>query len=196
MFASKREKKQKMLGLHRSIKRKYIKRERDSPDSKSYKISTTTRKSIKSSPRISLRKSPRKLKKEDENGDSNLKSEPSDSERILRSKVKSELLGSECSLSDTDSNSKLSVNSSSHQSQAALYKRNYLFKGVIKERVCQICQKPNGVVKCKGQCNGYFHVVCCKKIKTDSVTQVAESKDCITEGRFFDVLFFITVCFF
>lgn len=136
--------------------------------------------------KASSRKSEVQFPKPDkeENCESKLKSESSDTERVLRSKMKPELLGSEYYSSDTDSNSKLSINSCSHQSQAALYKRNYLFKGVIKERVCQICQKPNGVVKCKGQCNGYFHVVCCKKVKSDSVVQVTEGKDCINEGRF------------
>ncbi|GJQ75891.1 putative histone-lysine N-methyltransferase [Trypoxylus dichotomus] len=49
------------------------------------------------------------------------------------------------------------------ESQIALYKRNNLFKGVTRERVCQICEKPNGVIKCKGRCNGYYHISCANK---------------------------------
>lgn len=39
------------------------------------------------------------------------------------------------------------------------YKKN-LFRGVPKERICQICEKPGEVVKCRGPCNGDFHVRC------------------------------------
>lgn len=188
MFASKHEKKQKLLGVSHSVKRKRIKRETDSPDSsKSYKISKAAKLALRLSSRMALRRSsPRKseveLLKPDRAESKELKPklEPSDSERILRSKI---MLGSECSSSDTDSSSKFSIKSSSHQSQVALYKRNYLFKGAIKERVCQICQKPNGVVKCKGQCSGYFHVICCKKIKPDSLVPITEAKDCVNEGK-------------
>lgn len=49
------------------------------------------------------------------------------------------------------------------ESQITLYKRNNLFKGVSKERVCQICEKPEGIVKCKGRCNGYYHVLCANR---------------------------------
>ncbi|KRT86397.1 PHD finger motif containing protein [Oryctes borbonicus] len=49
------------------------------------------------------------------------------------------------------------------ESQIALYKRNNLFKGVARERVCQVCEKPDGIIKCKGRCNGYYHVSCAGK---------------------------------
>ncbi|KAI4461949.1 set domain protein [Holotrichia oblita] len=49
------------------------------------------------------------------------------------------------------------------ESQIALYKRNNLFKGVIRERICQICEKPDEVIKCRGRCNGYYHISCANK---------------------------------
>lgn len=189
MFASKHEKKQKLFGITQSIKRKRVKRETDSPDSsKTYKLSKAAKSALKSIPAMVLRRSsPRKSLKLSkleavEPYDPKPKSEISEF-RILRSRLKHDVVGSESSLSDTDSSSKFSINSSSHQSQAALYKRNNLFKGVIKERVCQMCQKPNGVVKCKGQCNGYFHITCCKNIRSDSVPKTTENKDCVVEGE-------------
>lgn len=49
------------------------------------------------------------------------------------------------------------------ESQIALYKRNNLFKGVTRERICQICEKPDEVIKCRGRCNGYYHISCANK---------------------------------
>ncbi|XP_075986422.1 uncharacterized protein LOC142983442 [Anticarsia gemmatalis] len=37
-----------------------------------------------------------------------------------------------------------------------------IFKGLVREKVCEICEKIGHLVKCKG-CNGMFHVDCVKK---------------------------------
>ncbi|GLV35862.1 Nuclear receptor binding SET domain protein [Carabus blaptoides fortunei] len=50
-------------------------------------------------------------------------------------------------------------------SQAARYKRINVFRGVTKDRVCQICGKLNNVVKCKGSCFGLFHIECDIKVR-------------------------------
>lgn len=41
----------------------------------------------------------------------------------------------------------------------ALYKRNNLFKGIYKEKVCQICTEKNDVFKCH-LCYGSYHIKC------------------------------------
>lgn len=51
-------------------------------------------------------------------------------------------------------------------------KKKSLFKGVAKERVCQICLKPDKVMRCRG-CNGAFHVKCDKENK---IIDVEDSK--------------------
>ncbi|XP_044272222.1 histone-lysine N-methyltransferase NSD3 [Tribolium madens] len=73
--------------------------------------------------------------------------------------------------SDTDS--KLSDNSSmppSMESQAALFRRNNIFRGIPKEKVCQICEKNGEVFKCKGPCNGVYHYEC-------AMNRVVEQKE-------------------
>ncbi|RZC37702.1 PWWP and/or PHD domain containing protein [Asbolus verrucosus] len=80
---------------------------------------------------------------------------------------KRHLITSEYSNSDTDS--KFSDNSSvptSLESQAALYRRNNIFRGIPKEKVCQICEKPGEVFKCKGPCNGVYHYNCAMSTQT------------------------------
>ena len=49
--------------------------------------------------------------------------------------------------------------------QRALYKRNNLFRGVTKERVCQTCERIGDVRKCKGFCCGYYHLSCAQKVR-------------------------------
>ncbi|XP_044753544.1 uncharacterized protein LOC123312969 [Coccinella septempunctata] len=44
-------------------------------------------------------------------------------------------------------------------SRLSEHKKN-IFRGVPKEKVCQICEKSGEVVKCRGPCNGDFHVKC------------------------------------
>lgn len=45
--------------------------------------------------------------------------------------------------------------------QRSLYRRNNLFRGVSKEKVCQYCFQPDMVFKCtKSGCNGLYHVNC------------------------------------
>ncbi|XP_048486435.1 uncharacterized protein LOC105396524 [Plutella xylostella] len=38
-----------------------------------------------------------------------------------------------------------------------------VFKGLVRERVCEICEKTGNLVKCRGACAGMFHVECTKK---------------------------------
>ncbi|KAF5304180.1 hypothetical protein FQR65_LT08074 [Abscondita terminalis] len=70
---------------------------------------------------------------------------------------------SEYSLSDTDSVSKSSSSTpipNSFQEQVARHRRNNLFRGVNRDHVCQVCQMPKNVFKCKGTCNGKYHYAC------------------------------------
>ncbi|EFA10454.1 histone-lysine N-methyltransferase NSD2 [Tribolium castaneum] len=65
--------------------------------------------------------------------------------------------------SNSDTDSKFSDNSSlppSMQSQAALFRRNNIFRGIPREKVCQICEKSGEIFKCKGPCNGVYHPEC------------------------------------
>lgn len=95
------------------------------------------------------------------------------SERAIRN-LKHDLQYSEQE-SDTDSSSKISVNSTSMQSQAALYRRNNIFKGITREKVCQICEKHDNVLKCKGPCNIFLHEGCKEKLqKPESKEETAE----------------------
>ncbi|KAJ8980552.1 hypothetical protein NQ317_001059 [Molorchus minor] len=59
----------------------------------------------------------------------------------------------------------------SMETQKALFKRNNLFKGVSKDKVCQHCLKPEEVLKCRGRCNGTYHVDCATKILKEIVTR-------------------------
>ncbi|KAK4875319.1 hypothetical protein RN001_011741 [Aquatica leii] len=70
---------------------------------------------------------------------------------------------SEYSLSDTDSVSKSSSSTpipNSFEDQITRHRRNNLFRGVNRNRVCQICNIPENVIKCKGPCNGLYHYGC------------------------------------
>ncbi|CAH0597788.1 unnamed protein product [Chrysodeixis includens] len=46
-----------------------------------------------------------------------------------------------------------------------------IFKGLIREKVCEICYRSGHLVKCKG-CNGMFHVDCVKKEKVKVETPI------------------------
>lgn len=48
-----------------------------------------------------------------------------------------------------------------------------IFKGLSKEKVCEICEAPTNLVKCKGPCQGMFHLECVKKqaAESDSANQ-------------------------
>lgn len=136
MFASKREKRQKLVGIAENVRRKKrIKREVDSPPRESPPFKEAAR-------RCSSR---------------------------LSKLIKPDITVSECSLSDTDTSSKFSVNSThSLEAQAALYKRNNIFKGAYKGRVCEICEtQDDDVFKCK-DCSGYFHAACTRKVAKEA----------------------------
>ncbi|XP_022903665.2 histone-lysine N-methyltransferase NSD2 [Onthophagus taurus] len=49
------------------------------------------------------------------------------------------------------------------EEQTLLYKRNNLFKGVTREKVCHFCLKSGIVLRCKGKCQGFYHSECIKK---------------------------------
>lgn len=140
MFATKREKKFKIMGIaERQRIKKKIKQEVVSP-----------RKSIKP-----VNKCNNKISK----------------------LLKPELTISECSLSDTDTSSKFSVNSTnSLEAQAALYKRNNIFRKAYRGRVCEICEKQDDVFKCKGCC-GYFHAACVKSISQNEEVPIKKEKE-------------------
>ncbi|KAL3268102.1 hypothetical protein HHI36_007229 [Cryptolaemus montrouzieri] len=61
----------------------------------------------------------------------------------------------------SDCESKASDNSfkNIHVSQLSQWKKN-LFRGITKEKVCQICEMPGDVIKCRGPCNGDYHIRC------------------------------------
>ncbi|CAG9828925.1 unnamed protein product [Diabrotica balteata] len=58
---------------------------------------------------------------------------------------------------------KLNANTQRHfgsysiDEQKALYKRNNLFKGVPREKVCHYCFESGDLLRCKGGCNGLYH---------------------------------------
>lgn len=89
-------------------------------------------------------------------------------------------VNSECSLSDTDSLSKSSTNApvaNTYQDQAARHKKNYLFKGVPRHWVCQVCKKPGDVLRCKGPCSGLFHSSCAKNLLSKKSTAKGKVKE-------------------
>ncbi|XP_018319115.1 uncharacterized protein LOC108732676 isoform X2 [Agrilus planipennis] len=96
---------------------------------------------------------------------------------------------SEYSDSDTQSSSKGSTSSAiphSMEEQVKLYKRNNLFKKVSRQRVCNYCEKPEGVLKCKGPCNGLYHPQCTRIINLDNNEGIKikiekEDEDCLEE---------------
>ncbi|XP_058804908.1 histone-lysine N-methyltransferase NSD2-like isoform X2 [Phymastichus coffea] len=50
-----------------------------------------------------------------------------------------------------------------------------LFKGMKNERVCQICEQPGKLIRCKGPCYSYFHLECVKP--GDSSPEPSEAED-------------------
>lgn len=44
------------------------------------------------------------------------------------------------------------------------YHANYIFKDAPKDIVCEVCLKPNNVIRCKGNCGGNFHRKCKDKL--------------------------------
>ncbi|KAK5644485.1 hypothetical protein RI129_005785 [Pyrocoelia pectoralis] len=65
--------------------------------------------------------------------------------------------------SDTDTASKSSTNTviaDGFQDEVMRQKRNSLFRGISKDRVCQVCKQAKDVFKCKGPCRGLYHYRC------------------------------------
>lgn len=51
-------------------------------------------------------------------------------------------------------------------SRAGMSKRAIsLFIGAKNEKACQICEKPGDTIRCRGPCNGYYHLDCLNKPK-------------------------------
>ncbi|VEN39926.1 unnamed protein product [Callosobruchus maculatus] len=46
------------------------------------------------------------------------------------------------------------------EAQKALFKRNNLFKGVSKYKVCHFCLEPGDVFRCSAKCSGIYHLEC------------------------------------
>lgn len=55
---------------------------------------------------------------------------------------------------------KVVINSETLEMQRQLFKRNNLFRGITKEKVCHYCVDGGDVYKCTGQCNGWYHSHC------------------------------------
>lgn len=53
-------------------------------------------------------------------------------------------------------------------------KKINLFKGVTRERVCQLCGTGKDVFKCKGTCFGYYHIQCDKQQQSKLKIKVEE----------------------
>ncbi|CAH0555529.1 unnamed protein product [Brassicogethes aeneus] len=125
----------------KSLKRKYEKIKRDSGAGKKESESP-----------------PRKKTKED----------PDD--EVFLPRLRHRRKASEDESSDTESKvSEVSVNVSAMSQQRALFNRNKLFKGVARDKVCQLCLKPDQVYRCKGKCYGSFHYQCAMDIAEGKV---------------------------
>nr|CAH7733445.1 unnamed protein product [Callosobruchus chinensis] len=46
------------------------------------------------------------------------------------------------------------------EAQKALFKRNNLFKGVSRDKVCHFCLEPGDVLRCSAKCSGIYHLEC------------------------------------
>lgn len=162
MFGSKAEKRLKLLQdpPEINLKRKIKSEDEDYVNIKKYKKIKVKKFSLELRSRNSdVKKNPGELKQK--------KEIPAKMQQLSERSIKNfkhDLQYSEQE-SDTDSSSKLSVNSTSMQSQAALYRRNNIFKGVTREKVCQICEKHDNVLKCKGPCNSFLHESCKGKLE-------------------------------
>lgn len=65
-------------------------------------------------------------------------------------------------------------------------KKISLFKGITNERVCQICLKPNKVLRCKGLCFGFYHVNCDRirnNLAAIDTNEFEESSNCTTDSK-------------
>lgn len=156
MFENKTEKKEKLLGIKASIKRKYSKIKDED-----FKVASNKVKKV-GELSFDLRKHSSK-KKLHIKASSAARLAPPKEQPLKTVKQENIVLEQE---SDTDSSSKISVGSSSrssYQTQAALFKKNNIFKGALKDKVCQLCEKPDNVQKCGGICGGYYHVNCAVK---------------------------------
>ncbi|XP_060527554.1 histone-lysine N-methyltransferase NSD2 isoform X2 [Cylas formicarius] len=55
-------------------------------------------------------------------------------------------------------------NKYSFEYQTDLHRKNNLFNGLTKVKVCNYCLKEGAIYKCKGQCREYFHNACAAKV--------------------------------
>lgn len=86
----------------------------------------------------------------------------------LIKKVRKELFDEDYAPSDSGSNGEKSSEASIFK-----YKKMQLFRGAKVERVCQIClqiMEGEKIMKCKGACQGLFHVSCANKMTGESQT--------------------------
>lgn len=57
-----------------------------------------------------------------------------------------------------------------------IHPRNYLLKALPKDMVCQHCLESGNVLKCQGQCGGFYHKHCLKTVNEDGIMDALKRK--------------------
>lgn len=60
-------------------------------------------------------------------------------------------------------------------------KQNKLFKGLKNERVCQLCEEPGKIVRCKGPCYSYYHLSCAKPGESPEPSEAGDENEAFKE---------------
>ncbi|CAH1969553.1 unnamed protein product [Acanthoscelides obtectus] len=55
------------------------------------------------------------------------------------------------------------------EAQKTLFKRNNLFKGMSKDKVCHYCLEPGDVLRCSAKCNGIYHLECSRMVMYNKI---------------------------
>ena len=110
-----------------------------------------------------------------------------ESEKNLNKKSKSKIRRE---LSDQDDTTSVESETVSEKKQNSKNDPNYdfimdlskrrsykLFKGMKSERVCQICEKPGTLIRCKGPCHSYFHLQCVNEEPTSEQSDSEEQNN-------------------
>nr|CAI5861072.1 unnamed protein product [Callosobruchus analis] len=82
----------------------------------------------------------------------------------------------------------------SNEAQKALFKRNNLFKGVSKDKVCHFCLEPGAVLRCSAKCSGIYHLECSllSSLKYSPSTKSEDGEGCV-RGEVDDHVQIVTV---
>lgn len=56
-----------------------------------------------------------------------------------------------------------------------------LFKGLKNERVCQLCEEPGKIVRCKGPCYSYYHLSCAKPGESPEPSEAGDDNEAFKE---------------